>query len=320
MTNKLPEAGAKYSRYTNKNIYPGEIEIIATRLPVVIFGSVEDVRRQLSNPEYDQDILYTLSLIEFHNNFQELPSETEEEPSYCKFCVSETLKAIDNLEAGKGTKYSLSELEQAAKDGTLLERKDEVQKAKEGLRSAIRESHIDFPSYHAGRRYIELATQNLLDALDNQNLRDKENSLSGGEAKSNLEQAFKDYKNGNIKTHNSVDELIDSVEEKPQSIWRSVEELPDNNCDILIKVEGEIELQPFSAKYGFANKENTKEYCTLTDYITENEQLKQDFEALKAKVNQLTNPFIGNLEMGYNSPERKGYQDAELINNKKEKK
>lgn len=110
------------------------------------------------------------------------------------------------------------------------------------------------------------------------------------EPNSDLKQSFEDYKNGDVKVHDSVDELFNSLDaqtipekadysivkdtrEKPPSIWRSVEELPKKSeILIIVKSEGKyilaytehhliFEVGTGNGIYDF------NEWCYLTDSI-----------------------------------------------------
>jgi len=111
-------------------------------------------------------------------------------------------------------------------------------------------------------------------------------NLPIGKEKSNLNEAKKDYENGNIKTHETVDKLFESLE----SIWNLPNkfDMPDN---ILIRLKNDDKIIFGTVNYeGFEdfelddiNPEEIKEYCTLTDFISHIESLEQRIKKLEEK-------------------------------------
>ena len=147
----------------------------------------------------------------------------------------------------------------------------EVEKAKENLKKAIKASHVDFPPYNPGRRYIELAVKKLIDALENAEnpgvvapIESKVNSEKRGDFSGNLARS--------------------------KSIWKPVSELPKfikemGYPNLIIKFQdgntkyGSFQNTFFADMRGHAFKQKfVKKWCYLTDFINDIEQTKLDHE------------------------------------------
>jgi len=92
---------------------------------------------------------------------------------------------------------------------------------------------------------------------------------------------------------NEIDEKIKEFNNK--SIWKDVNQLPKENCFVMIRFKGGDEDVLFgnyreeneifldeNMKYHYP-KESILGYTTLTDFINEHEQLKRDVEMLKGR-------------------------------------
>lgn len=309
MTNKLPEVGKEYFFKLDGQRY----EVI-----YVSYGV-----QTLEGPAYDIVELKGLTtfyqLEDFWNLFEELPGSTTD-------TINQLGKTIER------TKELVEERGSAIKENYNCGLGDKVEKAKENLKKAIRESYIDCPKYHAGRRYIELAAQNLIDALDKCNIPEKrgcgiaeytaKNAKDWKDVYFDVANAVKDKikkeemdilfgKNQEETKKKSEEEKIIncgicpasgekdgihfcSEEEKPQSIWKDVSELPSNGQEVFVKFKNTNSIKicaiwdndfkeignRFTKDAHYLLSE-VKEWCYLTDFINHIENIEERLRKLE---------------------------------------
>ena len=313
MTNKMPEVRKRYKfkiarpTYTLENIEGGRAYLV----------SAYSATNQ--------------SLKTFWDVFEELPSETKEEP--CSECGGEGIHALCSKDstcyhiwAGKRIGQSYEDC-----DKIKLQESDKVQVALESLKEELEVKHPYGWSGENGilDRFYDLKekAQSLVDALEEQNLRDKENWERNIETKiAEFDKRWEDYESP-IKTKQEKPEIKVNLkevpfcnshhkrlindfagcedcqeefrnnpklgEEKPESIWRPVSELPEKLTNFILKTKkwGDLfshwnsELKAFMMNIGedeiICPQYEIIEYCTLADYNREHEFLKSRIEKLE---------------------------------------
>lgn len=95
-------------------------------------------------------------------------------------------------------------------------------------------------------------------------------------------------------TENAVDKAKEEFLEKPKSIWKDVSEKPSAFYSPFVYIEfisgaailGRFHHQQFCdvAMENFYLTDIVKKWCYLKDYLIEHDQMKQDIEILKTKL------------------------------------
>lgn len=282
---KMPVVGKIYNKKSINYKYR------ITALRYIVYGLNQEIEGRVIEfigEEKDlKDIhgcrAYFLSNI---NKFWEEFEEIEDQP-----VVNDLKEAIDELENSKGTKVNLG----------ILKKNYEVQKYRIEAISCGDEGHLMLLENVAGLKHyaslgffrenydiIKRVNPKSFDALDDSNIPEKADCGISEDTK----EKIKFYTN-------PAHGLVDAFEEKPESIWKSVEERPqqlDNvGADIpcyILDGQGYYRFGLFSVKnfyehtgrlIEFGKLNEPIKYCTLTDFINDHEQLKERIKKLEEK-------------------------------------